>query len=155
MPWAVSFILGWLLFFFLVRLPLLRYTIWGGLSAALFQIINDWLMIRQDLYQIETPLVLILHSSAFFTFGIPLVMGIIFTQYLPRAKWLQGINIAVWAGFFLIMETLLHSTGVLVYRHWNPALSYFINILVLSSMTWLVGELAAQARRQNKEFSRL
>ncbi|HUW64301.1 MAG TPA: hypothetical protein VMW83_06350 [Spirochaetia bacterium] len=149
MPWAISFVMAWLIFLLLVRLPLLGYTVWGGLGATFFQIANDWLMIRQDLYHIEQPLLPILHSSAFFTFGPALTMGILFTQYLPRARWLQAVNVVVWAGLFLAMETLLHRTGVLVYQHWNPGLSYFLDVLVLGFLTWLVEDLATHARRQD------
>lgn len=144
MPWAVSFVVAWLLFALLVRLPLLRYTVWGGLGASFFQIADDWLMIRQNLYHIEQPLLSVFHSSAFFTFGPAL--GILFTQYLPRVKWLQAVNVAVWGGFFLALETLLRLSGVLVYRHWNPGLSYFTDILVLGFLTWLVQEPARRAR---------
>ena len=150
MPWIISFVTAWLLFAVLVRLAVLRYTVWGGLGAAFFQTVNDWLMIRQDLYHIEQPLLSILLSSVFFTFGPALAMGIIFTQYLPCARWLQAVNVAVWAGLFLALETLLHRTGVLVYRHWDPALSYFVNILVLGFLTWLVQDLAARARDRVK-----
>ena len=146
MPWLVSFVVAWLLFSALVRRPMLGRTAWGGLAAAAAQVVNDALMIGQDLYRIQEPLVSILNSSAFFTLGPPLALGILFAQYLPRNPWLQALNIAVWAGFFLVLETLLRETGVLVYQHWNLALSFFVDILVLASLTWLLQGAAAPPR---------
>jgi len=145
-PWVVSFVVAWLLFLALVRWPLLRYTAWGGLAAALVQVANDALMIRQGLYRIEQPLAPFLHSSAFFSLGPPLALGVLFIQYLPRAPWLQALNVAVWAALFLGLETLLCQSGVLVYQHWNPALSYFVDILVMGFLTWLLQGAAARAR---------
>ena len=68
-------------------------------------------------------------------------MGILIAQFLPNTPLLQGINILVITALFSVEELLFLKTGALEYINWNHQSSVFIDILVLTSYTWLVKSL--------------
>lgn len=138
--WLISFIIAWIVFFLLVDWSRLKYTVWGGLFTVAIQLLVDTMAIKMNFYRVEG-LVYIITSSVFFTFGVVFVVAILFTQTLPESRWLQGTNILVISGLFTLQEVLFVQMGVLQYINWNQPASTFINVLVITTLTWLVDSL--------------
>lgn len=138
--WLISAVVAWVIFLLLADWPRLKYTVWGGLLTASFQLVVDTGAMRLNLYQVESILKL-LGSPVFFTFGVVFTMGVLIAQSLPEARSLQALNILVLTALFSMLEILFVKAGVLHYLNWNHAASVFIDLLVLTGYTWLVDSL--------------
>lgn len=138
--WLISAAVAWLIFFLLVDWSRLKYTVWGGLFAATLQIVVDYGAMSLNLYRVDT-FVKFLNSSVFFSFGVVFVVGVLIAQTLPASRWLQTCNILVTTILYGLLESLFVKVGALEYLNWNQPASTLINILALTSLTWLVGAL--------------
>lgn len=118
----------------------LKYTVWGGLITAVLQILVDTCGTRLNLYHVESYFK-IWGSSPFFTFGVVFTIGVIYAQTLPASRWLQALDILVVVALFVLQEHLFVMNGVLQHLNWSCAASIFIDLLVLTSYTWLVDSL--------------
>jgi len=138
--WLVGAVIAWIIFFLLVDWKRLKYTIWGGVIASTMQILVDTAAMKMNLYHVESK-INILGSSVFFTFGVVFAVGVLFAQTLPAWRLLQALNILVMVTLFSMEEYLFIKIGVLKYINWNHPASIFINLLVFTSLTWLVDTL--------------
>lgn len=138
--WMISAVIAWVIFLLLVDWSRLKYTVWGGVMTSMVQLLVDTGAIKLNLYRVES-IFYILTSSFFFTFGVVFTIGILFAQTLPASRRLQALNILVLTALFGLQEILFVKVGVLEYLNWNHAASIFIDILVLTSYTWLVDSL--------------
>lgn len=138
--WLVTMVIAWIVFFLLVEWTRLKYTIWGGVITAALQLLVDTGAIKLNLYRVEST-GYVITSPVFFTFGVVFSVGILFAQTLPASRWLQALNILVITTLFSLQETLFAYVGALEYLNWNQSASIFVNLLVLSSLTWLVDSL--------------
>ncbi|HPU35246.1 MAG TPA: hypothetical protein PL078_05625 [Bacillota bacterium] len=146
--WLISAIVGWIVFFLLVDRFRLKHTVWCGFIICAVQLLVDAGAMQLNLYRVHS-FFHIFGSSVFFTFGLVFTMGILFAQYLPKSPLLQGINIMVITALFSIEELLFMKTGALEYINWNPQFSIFIDILVLTSYTWLVSSLGLNRKLEH------
>jgi len=128
MPWVVTFIISWIILIFLVDLRYIKYTIWGGIFAVLFQLFIDALAYHLELYNSVNVIIRIFDSTFFFTFGAPFCIGILYAQTYPKDLKLRFINVFVLTGLFFIMEYSLVQIGVLRYVHWHYIYSIFVDI---------------------------
>lgn len=138
--WLITMIIAWIVFFLLVDWPRLKYTVWGGVMTAVVQLLVDAGATSLNLYHIQSSLTII-GSSPYFTFGVVFTVGTLFAQNLPASRWLQLLNIVVITAAFSLQEFLLVKVGALEYLHWNHPASTFIDLLVLTSYTWMVDSL--------------
>ncbi|MCS5696024.1 hypothetical protein [Desulfofundulus thermocisternus] len=138
MPWLIAFAISWLVFFALARREFWISHLAGGLSACIIQLATDFIGYDLELYQVSSPLLSIFCSSAFFTFGPVFTMGALFGQYLPGARWLQGLHVLVFSGLFLLQEHMFMLAGVLDYINWYHPASFMINFLVFVFLAWVV-----------------
>lgn len=138
--WLVSAVIAYVILFLLVDWKRLKYTIWGGIIASIIQIAVDTTAMKMNLYRVES-IYNIWGSSVFFTFGVVFAIGLLFTQTLPSGRLWQGLNILVLVALFSMEEYLYIKMGVLEYINWNHPSSIFINLLVFTSLTWLVDTL--------------
>lgn len=136
MPWVISFISAWILFFALVDYKTLKKNIYGGIFALLLGTVVDYGGQKLELYRFYQLIIPWAGCSAFYKLGPIFTMGIIFCQHVPRNKWLQLVNIFAVSGFYIMLELSIISTGVAKYIHWSPIASYLINLLAFSSLTW-------------------
>jgi hypothetical protein len=136
MPWIISFIVSWILFFLLTDNKNLKNNIWGGVLALLLASIVDYGGQELNLYNFMDIIIPWAGCSAFYKFGPIFTMGILFCQYVPRHKWLQTANIFMASILYILLELAIISTGVAKYIHWNTLASFFINILTFGSLTW-------------------
>jgi hypothetical protein len=136
MEWLILFIIGWLLFFTLVDFKSLRIHIWGGLLAAFIQLNVDAKALSEGLYKIEKPIMELWGSSIFFTFGIVLVVGILFSQFHPPKKTLAIAHVIVVSILYTLTELLLVQRGAVVYLSWHITNSIYINFGVIILLSW-------------------
>ncbi|WP_202710834.1 hypothetical protein [Sporosalibacterium faouarense] len=136
MPWIVSFILSWILFFLLIDFKQLKTNIWGGIVALILASFVDWGGQKLGLYEFHDLIIPWFGCSAFYKFGPVFVIGILFAQYLPRKKKLQGLNIIVQSILFLCLENLIIRTGTAEYVRWHILASLTADLLAFSSLTW-------------------
>lgn len=136
MPWIISFIVSWILFFLLTDNKNLKNNIWGGVLALLLASIVDYGGQELNLYNFMDIIIPWAGCSAFYKFGPIFTMGTLFCQYVPRHKWLQTANIFMASILYILLELAIISTGVAKYIHWNTLASFFINILTFGSLTW-------------------
>lgn len=145
MPWVIAFVISWLLFFYFFD----RRRIWpalaGGLTAVVLQLVVDGISLHLHLYRVHHPVLTLLGSSVFFTFGPTFTVGALFGQCLPVNRWWQGINILVFAGLFLMEEHMLMLAGNLEYSHWSHPASFYVNVLVFTFITWVMDSLRTLA----------
>jgi hypothetical protein len=137
MPWVISFISSWILFFILVDYKTLRKNIYGGILALLLASIVDYGGQKLELYSFYQIIIPWAGCSAFYKFGPIFTMGIIFCQYVPRNKWLQVANIFAASSLYIMLEISIISTGVAEYIHWSTFASFLIILLAFCSLTWV------------------
>lgn len=138
--WLITAVIAWIIFFLLVDWSRLKYTIWGGVMTSMVQLLVDTGAMKLNLYHVES-FINIMGSAAFFTFGVIFSVGILFAQTLPASRWLQALNILVITTAFSLQEILFVKVGALEYLTWKQPASTFIDLLVLTSYTWLVDSL--------------
>ena len=149
MPWLISFIASWIVFFILVDFKKLKTTIIAGIFTMVFQLYVDHHANIYGLYSITNPIINLLESSLFFTFGIPFTLGVVFVQYLPETnKWLKILNILVWALLFLFFEVFVINTGVLKHIKWSYFNSFSVNIVIFTILTWLGETFLTQSEKK-------
>ncbi|MBM7856189.1 hypothetical protein JOC37_002622 [Desulfohalotomaculum tongense] len=138
--WITTFIMSWVIFILLVDIKRLKYTLWGGITTILLQLIVDTGADKMGIYEVSGP-VKLGGTPAFFTFGIALTIGILFVQFIPINRWLKIAHIVVTATLFLGLEYLLVQRHLINYFHWNIGASWFTNIMVFIVITWLAQTL--------------
>lgn len=137
MPWVISFLVSWVLFLILVDRKTIKKNIFGGLLALTFATIVDWGGQQLELYIFKVLIIPWFGCSIFYKFGPIFTMEILFSQFVPKNKWLQALNVFVFAFLFLTLEQLIILTKVAQYIHWHFMASFFVDILALSSLTWV------------------
>lgn len=136
MPWVISFIASWVLFFLLVDKRTLKRNIYGGLLALALGSIVDYGGNKMGLYEFYDIIISWAGCSAFYKLGPIFTMGIVFCQCVPRGKWLQAANIFAASILYIMLELSIISSGVARYIHWTTIASFVINLLAFSSLTW-------------------
>lgn len=136
MPWVISFVVSWIIFFLLTDNKNLKKNVMGGVLALIFASIVDYGGQQLDLYIFKDIIIPWAGCSAFYKFGPIFTMGILFCQYVPRNKWLQTANILVCSILYILLELSIISTGVAEYIHWHTLASFLINILTFGFLTW-------------------
>jgi len=136
MPWVISFIASWILFFLLTDNKSLKKNIWGGVLALVLASFVDYGGQKLELYTFYDIIIPWATCSAFYKFGPIFTMGILFCQYVPNNKWLQAAHILLCSIFYILLELTIISTGVAEYIHWNILASFVINIVTFGSLTW-------------------
>ena len=136
MPWVISFIISWILFFALIDYKQLKVNIWGGISALILGSIVDWGGQILGIYHFYDVIIPWAGCSAFYKFGPIFVMGILFSQSVPKNLWMQVLNILVFSLLYLFLEILVISTGVAEYISWHILASLLFNILTFSTLTY-------------------
>ena len=149
MPWLISFIVCWIIFFILIDFKKLKRAVLAGLFTMVLQLYVDYHATIYGLYKINNPIINLLESSFFFTFGIAFTLGVIFVQYLPTTnKWLKILNIFVWAFLFLIFEVFMVNAGVLKHIKWSYLNSFSVNISIFIMLTWLGETFLTQTEKK-------
>ncbi|KHO63111.1 hypothetical protein THYS13_12160 [Thermoanaerobacter sp. YS13] len=138
MPWIITFIVSWIIFFLLVDWRYIKYTVWGGLLALGFQLVVDEIAIGLNLYDFSNVVIKIFNSSLFFTFGAPFCIGVLYAQTYPRNNILRFINVIVLTALFFVMEYSLVHIGVLKYLHWHYLYSLIIDVAALLALGNLI-----------------
>jgi len=136
MPWVISFLASWVLFFILVDRSSLKINIYGGLLALTLATIVDWGGQHLGLYRFSNLIIPWFGCSAFYKFGPIFTMGILFCQYLPEKIQMQGINIFAFSFLFISLEYSITQAHVAKYIHWHILASFLIDILAFSSLSW-------------------
>lgn len=136
MPWVITAIASWVIFYFLVDVRYLKSTIFGGLAAVVMGSVVDWGGQQLGLYQFYDIIISWANSSIFYIWGPIFTMGILFLQYLPRKRSLQIINIFAVSLLFLAMETLILQTHAAEYKQWHYLASFMVNLGALTTLTW-------------------
>lgn len=136
MPWVISFISSWILFFLLTDNKNLKKNIMGGVLAVLLASLVDYGGQKLELYSFYDIIIPWATCSVFYKFGPIFTMGVLFCQYMPDNKWLQAANILVCSILYILLEMSIISTGVAEYIHWNTLASFVINIVTFGSLSW-------------------
>lgn len=136
MPWLISFIVSWLIFFIFVDWKRLRFTLYGGLITLVLGTLVDWAGHEIGLYNFEDHLVRFAGNSFFYAFGPVFTMGVLFFQFLQRDRVAQMANIMAFSLTYLSMEYLIIQTGSAYYLHWHYLASFVVDILVFSALSY-------------------
>ncbi|MCX7921981.1 MAG: hypothetical protein N3B21_08230 [Clostridia bacterium] len=134
--WFYTFIIGWVVFLLLIDWHLFKKNVWAGIACSILELWQDGVSIHLGLYRVQNAGIYLLGIPVFFTIGLAFTMGVIFMQYLPSNNKLQLIHIFVFSIGFVIFETRLVKYGFLVHIHYNYTASFFINILIMTSIAW-------------------
>lgn len=136
MPWVISFFISWILFFTLVDYKELKRNIFGGIAALILGSIVDWGGQKLNLYQFYDVIIPWAGCSAFYKFGPILVIGILFSQSIPKKLWMQTLNILVFSLLYLFLEAFIINVGVAEYVNWHILASFLFNVLTFSTLTY-------------------
>lgn len=136
MPWVILFFISWILFFTLVDYKELKRNIFGGIAALILGSIVDWGGQKLNLYQFYDVIIPWAGCSAFYKFGPILVIGILFSQSIPKKLWMQTLNILVFSLLYLFLEALIINVGVAEYVNWHILASFLFNVLTFSTLTY-------------------
>ncbi|AQS58745.1 hypothetical protein [Desulforamulus ferrireducens] len=149
MPWVVTAIVSWILLYLLVDVQQLKRTIFGGFFAVALASLVDWGGQQLHLYEFRDIIIPWANCSAFYMLGPVFVIGVLFSQFLPRDRALQVINIVVISLLYLAMEFLILQTGAAVYLNWHLLASLTVDLAAMTSLTWVAQtfELAPSYKR--------
>lgn len=136
MPWVISFIVSWILFFALVDYKTLRKNCIAGLATLALASIVDYGGQKIGLYAFYYLIIPWFGCSAFYKFGPVFTMGVIFAQHVPDNKWMQALNILICSLLFLMLELAIMNAGAAQYLKWNYYASFTVDVLAFSSLTW-------------------
>jgi len=136
MEWVILFVMSWIIFFVFIDFRQLKRNIWGGILAAVLQLVTDTQAINQGLYTVNEPVISIMGSSLFFTAGPVFTVGTLFSQLHPKKRWLRIVNIFAISALFFLQEILLILSGNLAYTNWHFTSSFFINVCVMIVLSW-------------------
>lgn len=136
LPWLISGVISWIVLIIFADFRQFNKTVFGGLFAAVLATVVDWLGQSLNLYQFNDLIIPWAGSSVFYIFGTVFVVGVLFTQYLPKSKVLQLFNIIVVSTLFLLFELVLLETPAAVRVNWNSLGSFLINIGALTALTY-------------------
>ncbi|CCO07448.1 hypothetical protein [Desulforamulus hydrothermalis] len=136
MPWVITAVVSWIIFYFLVDVNLLRRTVWGGFFTLALGSLVDWGGQYLNLYKFHDVIISWAGCSVFYKFGPVFVIGILFTQYLPKKKYLQVINIVVISLLYLTLELLILQTTAAEYINWHYLASFTVDIGAFIALTW-------------------
>lgn len=137
MPWVIAAIVSWILFYFMVDVQQLRRTIFGGLFTLTLASLVDWGGQQLHLYQFRDLIIPWAGCSIFYIFGPIFVIGVLFTQYLPRKRSLQVINILVVSLLYLALEALILQTDAANYINWHILASFTVDLAAMTLLTWV------------------
>ncbi|MGB9780521.1 MAG: CBO0543 family protein [Caldanaerobacter sp.] len=154
MYWIATFVISWIIFWAIVDLRHIKYTVWGGVIAVIFQLTVDEIATSLNLYSFSDPVVTILKSSFFFTFGAPFCIGVLYAQTYPKRKILQLVNLFMLTFMFFIMEYSLHRVGALKYTNWNYIYSLVVDLGALLAIGQLINLLQLSPWMRRKENER-
>ncbi len=139
--WLVTFVMSWAMFFLLVDKERFKYTVWGGITAVMLQLIVDTTGEKLELYHIVAKFSLFGVTSALFTFGMVFTLGTLFVQFIPNNLWLKIMHIVTTASLFLGIEYLLIQRNLIYHKNWGIIHSWITNILVFITITWIAEKL--------------
>lgn len=137
MPWVITAVISWIIFFVLVDVRQLKKTIFGGLLTITMASMVDWGGHELNLYQFYDEIIPWAGNSMFYIFGPVFTMGTLFTQYLPVSRVLQLINILVVSLLYLSVEALILQTQAAEYIHWHILASFLVDIGAFTILTWV------------------
>ncbi|GAB6181564.1 hypothetical protein JCM14036_28830 [Desulfotomaculum defluvii] len=137
MPWFITAIVSWIIFYFLVDVRYLKRTILGGLFALALGSLVDWGGQQLNFYKFYDVIIPWAGCSIFYKFGPIFIMGTLFIQYLPRKRYLQILNIFVMSLLYLAMEILILQTHAAEYIHWHLLASFTVDLGAFTAITWL------------------
>lgn len=138
MPWLITFVISWIILIVLIDLKEIKFTIWGGIFAALFQLIVDNIAIHLNLYHFSDVIIKIFNTALFFTFGSPFCIGILYAQVYPKNNILRLVSVFVLTILFFAMEYSLIYVGALKYVHWHYLFSITVDIGALLGLGNLI-----------------
>lgn len=136
MEWVMLFAASWVLFAVLADLSSLKVNIWCGLLAVFMQLYIDYQAIGHKLYSVEKPVVQMLGSSVFFTFGPVLVMGTLLAQYHPYKRWIAAVHVLAVSILYSMQELWLVGRNAVLYKDWSFGESIMINVAVIAVLSW-------------------
>ncbi|MBE3578579.1 MAG: hypothetical protein IMW83_01585 [Caldanaerobacter subterraneus] len=154
MYWVATFVISWVIFLSLIDLRYIKYTIWGGILAAIFQLTVDEIAITLNLYSFSDPVFTVFKSSFFFTFGAPFCIGVLYAQTYPRKKNLQLANVFILTLLFFIMEYSLHNARALEYIKWSYIYSLIVDVGALLAIGNLINLFSLSPWMRRKENER-
>ncbi len=137
MPWVVTFIFSWILFFIFIDFKSLRVNTAGGLISVLLATLVDWGGGQLNLYHFHDVIISWAGCSIFYKWGPVFTMGTLFVQLVPLDKWLQMVHVLVFSLSYIAMEIMIVYSGAACYEHWHWLASFFINLIVFSTLTWI------------------
>lgn len=137
MPWVITAVVSWIIFYFLVDVRYLKSTVLGGIFAVVLGSMVDWGGQHLGLYKFYDVIIPWAGCSIFYKFGPIFTMGVLFLQYLPRKKFLLIINIFVVSLLYLAMEILILQTNAAEYKHWHYLASFMVDLGAFTTLTWL------------------
>jgi hypothetical protein len=139
MEWIIHFVAIWTVFTLLGgwKWVELKKNIWCGIVSSALHLNIDTLRITLGLYKITNPIISILGSSFFFTFGASFVSGMLIAMLQPRKRWARILHVFIFTLLFTVEEFMLIKTGAIIYIHWSLIFgSIPINILAITSLSW-------------------
>jgi hypothetical protein len=143
--WIVVFIVSWVLFLILADWRQLKRSIWGGIAAAVLQILVDSSAMKHGLYVIDNPVLQIFDSSVFFTFGPVFTIGVLLVQFHPVKRWMRIANVLIIAALYSVQELML-LTRELRYLNWHFFGSLVVNVSAMIIFSWFAMVVLGKTR---------
>ncbi|ABO49876.1 conserved hypothetical protein [Desulforamulus reducens MI-1] len=137
MPWFITAIVSWTIFYFLVDVRYLRKTIFGGIFTLILGSMVDWGGQQLGLYKFYDVIIPWAGCSIFYKFGPIFTMGVLFTQYLPRKRALLVLNILVVSLLYLGLEMVILQTNAAEYKQWHFLASFIVDLGAFTTLTWV------------------
>lgn len=142
-PWLFILLIGLILFLLLIDWSTFYRNFWVGIVCAVhflgIDILNTKLEYFRYLIVDNSFRKLFIFSNTInvFNIGVAFLMGILFTQFLPKNYFLQLIHASVWTIFFRLMFQIAEHNNMIQFIHWRVWMYFYIIPVNMLTLAWL------------------
>lgn len=142
-PWVFVFFISIIVFISLIDWRSISVNIWGGIIAAVLQLIQNIIAYSLNLwkhYRVAEGLPQSIIFSDYiniFIIGIAFTMGVIFFQFLPQNLILQFIHAIGWIFFFRLLHQITADFELINHVNWSIWATANLIPVHMLSLAWV------------------
>lgn len=136
-PFIVDAIICWTLFFIFIDFKQLKRNVWLGVISYVMGVTVDHAAYVSGLYTMNLFNLHGLIPLLIGKFVMPLPIGILYAQYMPKTRIKQLFSIILLDAGYTCIELFLNTFGTLTSSHWSIYASIIYNLFIFSTLTYI------------------
>ena len=136
-PLIVNTIISWTLLLVFTDYKQLKRNVWLGVTAYVMGVVVDYVAYGAGLYTVHLFNLKGLIPLLIGKFVMPLPIGILYAQYMPKTRIKQLFSIILLDIAYTAIEIFLIAFGTLTSQHWNIYVSIVYNVFIFATLTYV------------------